>query len=749
MITSQQAVGKPLDRVDGRLKVTGQARYAAEWPIENVTYGALVLSTVASGRAKSIDVRAAERAPGVLAVITHHNAMRLRSLEQKQRPGVDPDFGEPLSPLQDDIVRYNGQPLAVVVADTFERARYAASLVRVEYHDEGGITTFAQAVPHAQAPLEAGDSNKKKAQRSKDYRRGDPNAEQSKAEVRIEATYSMAANHHNPMEPHVTIAMWDGPRLTLYDKTQWVDNVREQIALAFAMKTEDVRVISPFVGGAFGSALRVWPHVLISALAARHVGRPVKLVLTRAQEFTVPGYRPQNVQTVSLAATRDGKLTSIEHKGTNQTSTYEEYTESLLDPSRFMYACPNAATIYRLARMNVNTPASMRGPGEVSGMFALESAIDELAVAVGIDPVVLRLRNHADDDPETGKPWSSKSLKECYRDAAEQFGWSRRNPQPRSMREGHELIGYGMASATWPAMRQPATIYVQLRSDGNAVVRTAASDIGPGTYTVMTQIAADALGLPVGRVNFDLGDSSLPKAPVQGGSMTVASVGSAVYEVCQAALAKVLELTHGDERSPLKGATFDQTVAGDGRLFLKSDPSRGEPIAEILKRHGRQSIELTQESKPGGDAKKYTTRSFGAHFVEVRVDADLGAIRVARVVSRLAAGRIINPKTAGSQAIGGIVGGIGMALLEETVWDERNARIVNANLADYHVPVHADIRHIDARYVEEHDTHVNPIGAKGLAELSIVGVAAAVANAVYHATGKRIREVPITPDKLL
>ena len=748
MSTAQQAVGKPLDRVDGRLKVTGRARYAAEWPIENVAYGALVLSTIASGRIKAIDVRAAERSAGVLAVITHQNAMRLRSQEQEQRPGVDPDFGEPLSPLQDDVVRYNGQPVALVVADTFERARFAASRVRVDYHDERGITTFAEALPHARPPLEAGETTKK-AKRSKDYLRGDPQKALAAADVRIEANYSMSADHHNPMEPHVTLAVWDGPRLVLYDKTQWVDNVREQVALAFQMKTEDVRVISPFVGGAFGSALRVWPHVLISALAARHVGRPVKLVLSRAQQFTVPGYRPRNVQTVSLGATRDGTLTALLHHGTGQTSMYEEYTESLLDPSRFMYACPNAATRYRLARMNVNTPASMRGPGEASGMFALESALDELAVALQIDPLELRLRNHADNDPETGKPWSSKSLKECYRQAAQEFGWSRRNSQPRSMHDGHTLIGYGMASATWPANRQPATIQVQLRSDGTAVVRTAASDIGPGTYTVMTQIAADALGLPVGRVMFELGDSRLPKAPVEGGSMTVASVGSAVHEVCRATLAKVLELTRGDDRSPLRGATFDQTAVAEGRLSLISDPARGETYAAILKRHGRETLDLTQESKPGPETKKFTTRSFGAHFVEVRVDSQLGTIRVARVVSRVAAGRIINPKTAGSQAIGGIVGGIGMALLEETVWDDRNARIVNANLADYHVPVHADIRHIDAAYVEEHDPHVNPIGAKGLAELSIVGVAAAIANAVYHATGKRIRDLPITLDKLL
>ena len=432
------------------------------------------------------------------------------------------------------------------MADTFERARQAAALVRVDYTNERAVTTFAAAVPHAPSPLEAGET-KKKAKRSKDYHRGDPRGALAAANVRVEGVYSMPAEHHNPMEPHATIAVWNGPKLVLYDKTQWVDNVREQLSLAFGMKTEDVRVVSPFVGGAFGSALRVWPHVLIAALAARHVGRPVKLVLSRAQEFTVPGYRPQNVQNVSLGASRDGTLTSLVHEGTGQTSMYEEYVESLLDPSRLLYACPNVATRYRLAQMNVNTPASMRGPGEASGMFALESAMDELAVALQMDPVELRLRNYAATDPEADKPWSSNSLKECYKQAAERFGWSRRTPQPRSMRDGRLLVGYGMASATWPSNRQPATVQVQLHADGTARVRTATSDIGPGTYTVMTQIAADALGLPVSQVKFELGDSNLPKAPVQGGSMTVSSVGSAVHEVCRAAVSKILELTHGDD----------------------------------------------------------------------------------------------------------------------------------------------------------------------------------------------------------
>jgi xanthine dehydrogenase YagR molybdenum-binding subunit len=743
-----KSVGHPLDRVDGRLKVTGGARYTAEWKLENVAYGALVTSTIASGRVTSIDTRAAEAAPGMVTVITHRNALRLRSQEQKQRPGVDPAVGTPLSPLQDDVVRYNGQPVAVVVADTFERAAQAARLIRVNYAHDRAITTFRHAEANAFLPSEARIAGRGE-KRSADYRRGDPDSAFAAAEVRVEQNYSTVPNHHNAMEPHATTAAWEGDKLVLYDKTQWVDNVGEQIALAFGLKTADVRVISPFVGGAFGAALRAWPHVLIAALAARQVRRPVKLVLTRAQVFVVPGYRPETAQKVSLGATRDGKLTATRHNGTGQTSMYEEYTESLLDATRLFYACPNLSTRYRLARMHVNTPASMRAPGESSGMFALESAMDELAVALHLDPIELRLRNHADVDPETGHPWSSKSLKECYAQAAERFGWSRRNPEPRSMRDGHQLIGYGMASATWSTNRQPATVRVRLLSDGTALVQTAASDIGPGTYTVMTQIAADALGMSFDKVRFELGDTRFPKAPVEGGSMTVASVGSAVHEVALAARARACELASRDPASPLHQTPADEISVEAGVLFAVQESSRRESYVDLLKRHGQDAVDITQESKPAAGAKKFTTRAFGAHFVEVRVDADFATVRVARVVSAFAAGRIINPKTAGSQAIGGIVGGIGMALLEEGVRDERNARIVNDNLADYHMPVHADIPAIDAFYIDEHDPHVNPIGAKGLAELSLCGVAAAVANAVYHATGKRVRDLPITPEKLL
>jgi xanthine dehydrogenase YagR molybdenum-binding subunit len=743
MADEAKVIGKPLDRVDGRLKVTGKARYAAEHHLPNLTHGVLVGSTIARGRITAIATAAAEKAPGVIAVLTHRNAPELP--EWKEVPGTpNPEVGKPLQPLRDDVIHHNGQPVALVVADTFERATQAAALVRVTYREERGVTEFAAAKPFVPHETEA-----KKPKKPADDKRGDPEKALADAAVKVEATYTQPAETHNPMEPHATVATWDGPNLTLYDKTQGVDVVVQQASQALGIPKENVRVIAPFVGGAFGSGLRAWAHVFLAAAAARAVKRPVKLVLTRPQMFTIPGYRPLTVQKITLGATKDGKLTAIRHEATGQTSTYEEYTETVLDPTRQMYACPNVETHYRIAAMNVNSPTPMRGPGEATGLYALECALDELAVALKMDPVELRLKNHADTDPQSGKPWSSKSLKECYKQAAEKFGWAKRDPKPRSMRDGRQLIGYGMATASWPVHRRPASARVTIGPDGTATVRTGSADIGPGTYTVLTQIAAEVLGLPADKVRTELADSKLPKAPVQGGSMTVASVGSAVHDAALAARNEVLKLAAGDEGSPLKGAEADQVAARDGRLVLKSDATRGESYAEVLKRHRKDAIEATRESKQGPEGEKFTMRAFGAQFVEVRVDADLGTIRIARFVSAIAAGRIVNPKTARSQAVGGIVGGLGMGLLEETIWDPRNARIVNANLADYHVPVHADVPPIDVIFVEEKDEHVNPVGAKGIAELTLVGVAPAVVNAVYHATGRRVRDLPITPDKLL
>jgi xanthine dehydrogenase YagR molybdenum-binding subunit len=747
-------IGKPVDRVDGRLKVTGKARYAAEFKREGLVHGALVMSTIANGRIRSIDSRDAEALPGVLAVISHLNAPRLRFPEA--RTGVDPKlvddkiapvFGRTLRVLQEDTIYFNGQPVAVVVAETLEQARYAASLVQIKYEENKPATKLEAEIARAFPPRE-GLMHPPPQGRPADVIRGDPNA-LSKAEVVIDETYTIPIETHNPMELLSTVAEWNGNKLTVSDKTQWVPNVQESLAMLFGIPTEDVKVMCPFTGGAFGSSLRVWSHPVVSAMAARVVRRPVKLVVTRQQMFSSHGHRPYTVQRVALGAGKDGRLTAIVHEGYAQTSVYEENTENLLSATRLLYASPNCVTKYRLVPGNVQTPLYMRGPGECSGVFALDSAMDELAYKLKIDPLEFRVRNHTTVDPEEGLPFSSKSLLECYRQGAEKFGWSRRKLEVGSMRDGHYLIGMGMSTATYPTLRMTASARARIFRDGTAVVQSSASDMGPGTWTTMKVIGAESLALNLDRVRSELGDSTLPRAAVHGGSLTTASVGSAVHEASLAARAKLLDLASKDSRSRLQGATADQVTFADGRISLKDDSSRGETYSEILNRSGLESVEATVESSPKDEPPKYAMHAFGAHFAEVRVDQDLGVLRVSRFLMGCGAGRIINEKTALTQLTGAIVGGIGMAMTEETVIDHRMGRIVNASLAEYHVPVNADILQVEAFFVEERDDKVNPLGAKGIGEVGYVGVASAIANAVFHATGKRIRQLPITLDKLM
>ena len=500
-------IGQPVSRVDGRQKVTGGATYAAEFDVPNVAHAAVVRSTIANGRIISIDTAEAERAPGVLAVLTHRNAPRLAYRPHKGLP--DPAVGERLHVLQDDRVNHQGQPIALVIAETLEQANHAATLVRVTYAPEAATTDISRAEP-VDPTHEKTDQGEV---RPDETRRGDPEGALAAAEVKVDQTYVIPRENHNPIEMHATIAAWDGDRLTLWDKTQWVHNTADELAAVFGLPAENVRVVSPFVGGAFGSGLRTWPHVTLAALGARVAGRPVKLMLSRREMYYGVGYRPHTVQRVALGASRDGRLAAILHEGYQETSTYEEFTEALLNASRFLHSCPNVATRHRLAPMNVHTPTYMRAPGEASGVFALESAMDELAVALGIDPVELRLRNEPEQDEFKQLPFSSRSTRECYRAAAERFGWSRRNPEPRSMRDGRWLIGWGMATATYPMNYAPASARARLLPDGTAEVASAASDMGPGTWTSMTQVAAETLGLPIERVKFILGDTRLPKAP--------------------------------------------------------------------------------------------------------------------------------------------------------------------------------------------------------------------------------------------
>jgi xanthine dehydrogenase YagR molybdenum-binding subunit len=739
-------IGDPLTRVDGRLKVTGAAAYAAEVEVARVAHAVLIVSTVGRGRITHVDTAAARRVPGVLAVITHENVGRLPP---------QPDVKSKTSPtdrvlqlFQDDVVHYNNQPIGVAVADTLERARYAAGLVSVRYAQEPVEVTLSQ-TPESDKPAPAHGAEPSQ-QQPPDNTRGDPMAGLAAATVRIDRVYTTPYETHNPMEMHASIAVWHGPQhLTVYDSTQGIFEARRKLAASLGLPKENVRVISKFVGGGFGSKGSAWSHVVIAAIAARHVKRPVKLMVMRPQMFGPVGFRPATRQHVVLGAHKDGTLTVIRHESRSTTSRFDEFVEHVTAPTRALYRCSTVFTSERIVPLDTGTPQFMRAPGESTGSFAMESAMDELAYSLDIDPLELRMRNYAETDPETGKPWSSKSLKACYQQAATKFGWKRRSPRPGSMRDGNMLVGWGMATATYPAHQRGASASASLRPDGTALVRAGSQDIGTGTYTVMTQIAADILGLPVGRVQFDLGDTEMPETPGSGGSTTAASVGPAVRMACEALRARLAELTVADGRSPLHGAAAGDLTLDGARVGLRGDSARGETIAAVLARHNLPSVDAKATAKESEDRKGYATRSFGAQFVEVRVDPDLREVRVARVVSAFAAGRILNARTARSQYLGGIVWGIGMGLQERTVYDQRTARIMNADLAEYHVPVNLDVPAIDVIFVDEVDPHVNQVGVKGIGEVGITGMAAAIANAVYHATGKRVRDLPIALDALL
>ncbi|CAJ0703256.1 Aldehyde oxidoreductase molybdenum-binding subunit PaoC [Ralstonia mannitolilytica] len=729
-------VGQPLDRTDGLLKVTGQARYSAEFQLPRLVHAVLVQSTVPAGRITRVDTHVAQAMPGVLLVMTHENAPRLPN---GGKPALEPPAGRVLSLLQDDQVHYNGQPVALVVGDTLEHAQAVARMVRVEVAQQPARLDFETARADAHSPG-------KVQNQSADTTRGDMAAGMAQAVQRIEAVYGTPMETHNPMEPHATIAVWDGDALTLYDSTQYVSGVRRTVAKTLGMSPDKVRVVCPFVGGGFGCKGSVWSHVVLAAMAGRQLGRPVKLVLERPQMFGPVGGRPRTEQRIAVGAARDGRFTAISHDSLTTTSMIEDWTEPCAIVTRMLYETPNQRTTHRLARLNVGTPTFQRAPGEATGTFALEVALDEMAYALGIDPVELRLRNDARQDPEKRLPWSSKSLAACYRSGAERFGWARRDPRPGSMREGNTRIGWGMATATYPANRSPAGATARYLPDGTAQVESGSQDLGTGTYTVMTQVAADAMGLPVDRVHFGLGDTRMPEAPVSGGSQSAASVSPAVQAAGQQARDALIAVAIADASSPLHGLGAGDITVADGMLTARSGAR--EPVAAVVARHGRP-IEATAKVQPGEEKQKFSMHSFGAVFAEVRVDADLGAIRVSRIVASYGVGRLLNAKTGRSQLMGGIVWGMGMALFEESLLDPRYGRIVNNNLAEYHVPVNADVPDIDILVLDEADPHINPLGAKGIGEIGITGVPAAIANAVYHATGRRVRELPITLDKLI
>ncbi len=753
-VHTESLVGKPMDRVDGRKKVTGQARYAADFPLREVAHAVVFQSTIAKGSVRSIDAAEARRQPGVLEVITHENAPKLNRVSMEHKPGKP---GQTFLPVQGPEIRYAGQYLGLVIADSLTAAMHAAGLVKVAYDEKPPVLTMEAAKAEAFEPKKMGRGDKS------GHDRGKPDEALAAARFKVDQTYITPIENHNPMEMSATIAAWEGDRLTLYDATQWVYGVRAVVATWLGLPDDSVRVIDPYVGGGFGCKGSIWPHVALSAIAAKAVKRPVKLMLTRAQMFVGVGYRPRTVQHVALGADEQGKLQAIIHDCESQTSTWkDEWVETATKQSRMLYACPSVRTVQKLVPVNANTPTQMRAPGHATGTFALEVAMDELAYASGIDPVELRLRNYAERDDEENKPFSSKALRDCYSQAAERFGWGRRGPKVGSMRDGNALIGWGMATATYPTNQQESAAKVQILADGRAIIGTASHDLGTGTYTILTQIAAETLGIPPDRVTVQIADTTLPEAAVSGGSQTAASVGSAVQAACMKALSSLKERASGDDRSPLFKKQAPEIAVGDGRIFKKEEPSTGEAIGDLLRRNGGRPIDarsdVTPPSKPSESSEnagasqnleQFSKHAWGAQFVEVRIDPELKEIRVPRVVGAFAAGRILNAKTARSQIMGGIVWGLSMALLEQTIYDPRRGKVVNDNLADYLVPVNPDIGQIDCFFVDEKDEHVNPLGVKGVGELGITGVAAAVVNAIYHATGRRVRELPVTLDKLL
>ena len=708
--------GQPLTRVDGRLKVTGRARYAADNPVPDHVHGILVCSTISRAAVDGIDTDAATGHPDVLRVITEFDGVTL--------------------PYDIKQVSFYGQPLAIVIATSLEAAMHGATLVSVRYRDESQSTDFDSA-------------ERRPSPKSPEYSRGNPEAALDSAPVAVDATYSIARNYHNPMEIPATIAAWDGDRLTVWDKVQGVHYSADAYAEAFAMPADRIRVISPFVGGAFGSAGETWPHQFLAAHAARLMRRPVKLSLTRPQMYAAIGYRPASRQRVAIGAARDGRFTATIHESEVEVSRYGDYEDSPTEGTRFLYRSPAFRATARVVPLDVSEPTYMRGPGAVTGAFALECAIDELAEQLSMDPIELRLRNEPEQDDSKDLPFSTRRLADCFRQGAQAFGWSRRNPQPRTLREGDLLIGTGMAAALYHVVRNESSASARINADGTVDVFAAASDIGPGTYTSMSQLAADTLGVPFQRVRFHLGDTRFPRAAVQYGSQTMLSVGSSVALTTGMLRDQAVRLAVVDPGSPLNGARPIDVTVTDGRMHRRADPARGETYRDLLSRRGLRTLDSQNTYTPDMADERFSMHSYGAVFAEVAVDELLGLVRIRRIYAVYDAGRIINPRLAHSQAISGMTQGIGMALLENGETDHRDGHIVNANLSDYLVPVNADVPALDAAFIDTRDDIADPIGVKGLGEVVMVGVPGAIANAVYNATGKRMRDLPITIEKLL
>jgi xanthine dehydrogenase YagR molybdenum-binding subunit len=770
------SIGKPVDRVDGKLKVMGAATYAAEFPIKNLAYGVSITSTITKGRVKNIDSRQSQKMPGVIGIMTSENSMQLH-FPSGSDPGSGKFAEKDLLPLQNDRVFYGGQHIAVVVAETLEQAEQAAALVKVEYDQQPAAIGLEKNIASAYKPASGLGGAETQV------KRGDAETALQIAAIKTDETYSTPVYHHNAMEPHATIAQWEGDKLTVYDATQSVMGVKGLLTATLGIPAEKVQVYALFIGGGFGSKGFTWANTLLAPMAAKQFNRPVKLVLTREQMFSVAGRRTQTIQKIALGAGQDGKLTAIKHATTSETSFVDEFVETAGVATSMIYSCPNVDVSHEIVRLNRGTPCPTRAPGEAPGTYALEVAMDELAYKLKIDPVQLRLINYADMEEQKKKQFSEKSLKECYQRGAEAIGWTNRKAEPGTLKKGNYLVGYGMATATYPANRSASTAKATLFADGHGEILCGTQDIGTGTYTVMTQVAADAFSLPVEKIKVKLGDSSYPKGAQSGGSQVSASVGPPIRAAALGVISKLINLVIADTASPLHGYQEEEITADNGRIHLKSDPGKGEAYTQVLTRKGLDKLEAQAKTNvstrqqgpptpapPGSpeakaeeeskankavqedektDRKDFAFHSFGAQFAKVLVDPDLGTVKVDRIVGVMDVGTIMNLKTATNQIMGGMIFGIGMALMENTQYDPNNGRVVTRDLAQYLVPVHADIPEIEVQFIDKPDPYISPIGARGIGEIGITGIAAAIANAIYNATGKRVRDLPITPDKLI
>ena len=741
LIEHKSYVGRAISRVDGQLKVTGEASFSAEYKLGNVAHATVVYSTIAKGRISGMNTTRARNQPGILAVITHENMPRLKHPD-KFSPGGKGKYAaaSDLPVLHGEKIHWNGEPVALVIAETLEQAEWAASLVQVTYIEETGDLSFDGLKESAKTPKDI-------LNEPAELKIGDAEKALQKAPHQVDQTYRTPRYNHNAIEPHASIAWWkEEDKLIVYDASQHINGVKNTLAEIFSLKPEQVQVLAPFVGGGFGGKGSMWTNTMLCAIAAKVTGRPVKLALSREGVFRSVGGRTPSEQRVALGAGDDAKFVSIIHSGTTATTTHNDFPEQFSFPVRHLYASQNFWIGQKVLYLDTVANTFMRAPGESIGTFALESAVDELAHKINIDPVELRRINEPEKDPIKENKFSSRHLVEAYRRGAEKFGW--KWSAPRSKRDGKWLIGHGVASAFYPVYRQPANARVCIYADGTALVQAAAHEMGMGTATAQLQHAADRLGLPIEKVSFSYGDTDLPEAAYAGGSNQTVSVAAAVMAATDKLLKEFLSLAAHSKGSPLANAKLEEVQARGSGIFLQSNAAAGETYAAILQRAGKDQLEAEAAAAPPLEIMKYSMNSYGAHFTEVRVHEDTGELRISRWVGSFDTGTIVNPQTAVSQFRGGIIMGIGMALTEETFFDERRGRIANPSLAEYHVPVHADVPHIDVIYNDIPDPHT-PMGAHGIGEIGITGTAAAIANAVFNATGKRIRQLPITLDKLM